>query len=114
MFSKSETKANVSVTGRSMISVFVKCMSHVRCLGMVPSWPAVSAVQQPPGGCRVVGGQHHKARQLLLEREDLAGGLGELMPLADAGELAALEEFRPVGEVPGQQQRRPGAPADQQ
>ena len=67
---------------------------------MFPSWSVVSAVQQPPGGCRVVGGQHHKARQLLLEREDLAGGLGELMPLADAGELAALEEFRPVAEVP--------------
>ena len=74
----------------------------------------MSAAQQPLGGCRVVSGQHHQAWQLLLEREDLAGGLGELVPLADAGELAALEEFRPVGEVPGEQQRRPGATADQQ
>src|SRR6516164_7256885 len=114
MFSKSEIKANVSATGRSMISVFVKCMSHVRWSGMFPSWPVVSAVQQPLGGCRVVGGQHHQARQLLFEGEDLPGGLGELAPGTDAGELAALQELRAVGEVPGQQQRRPGAAADQQ
>ena len=32
----------------------------------------------------------------------------------DAGELAALEDVGPVGEVPGQQQRGPAGPADQQ
>src|SRR5512133_203094 len=72
------------------------------------------ATQQPLGGCWVVGGQHDQARLLLLQREDLAGALGEQMPVSDARELAAPEDIRPVGEVPGQQQRRPGRAADQQ
>ena len=40
-----------------------------------------------------MGGQHHQARLLLFEREDVAGGLGELAPGAHAGELAALQEL---------------------
>jgi len=48
------------------------------------------AVQQPLGGRWVVGGQHDKARLLVLQRENLAGALGEPPPVADPGELAAL------------------------
>src|SRR5712672_4537215 len=72
----------------------------------------VSAVQQPPGGGGVVGGQHDQAGLLLPQRKDLAAALGEQAPVADARELAALEDLRPVGEVPGQQQRRPAGAAD--
>jgi len=48
------------------------------------------AVHQPLGGRWVVGGQHDKARLLVLQRENLAGALGEPPPVADPGELAAL------------------------
>jgi hypothetical protein len=62
-----------------------------------------SAVQQPPGGGGIVGGQHDQAGLLPGERADLAGGLGELTVVADAGQLAALQDVGAVGEVPGQQ-----------
>ena len=65
------------------------------------------AVQQPLGGGRVVGGQHDQARLLPGQGEDLVRAFRESPPAADAGELAALEDVGPVGEVPGQQQRRP-------
>jgi hypothetical protein len=44
----------------------------------------VSAIQQPLGGRRVVGGQHDQAGLLLPQRKDLAAALGEQAPVADA------------------------------
>jgi hypothetical protein len=49
----------------------------------------VSGAEQARGGGWVVGGQDDQARHLLFEREDFAGGLGELAPVADAWYLAA-------------------------
>ena len=61
-----------------------------------------------------MGGQHDQARLLLGQGEDPARAFREPLPVAHARKLAALEDPRPVGEVPGQQQRRPAGPADQQ
>ena len=63
----------------------------------------VLAVQQPLSGCRVVGGQHDQARLPLRQGQDLARAFREPPPVAHAGKLGALEDFRPVGEVSGQQ-----------
>src|SRR6185437_11560814 len=60
----------------------------------------LSTVQQPLGGGRVVGGQHNQARLLPGQGEDLVRAFREPSPAADAGELAALEDVGPVGEVP--------------
>ena len=50
-----------------------------------------------------MGGQYDQAGLLPGERADFAGGLGELAAVADAGELAALQDVSAVGEVSGQQ-----------
>src|SRR5260370_16071878 len=104
MFWKSARKAKTSGAVRVIVTVFWN----------VSTWSPVSAVEQPLGGCRVVGGQDEQARHLLRQGENLAGGLGELAPAAHAGNPAALQDVSSVGEIPDEQQRRPGAAADQQ
>lgn len=52
----------------------------------------MSAGQQPLGRRGVVGGQYGQAGLLCGEREDPAGGFGELAAVADAGQLAASQE----------------------
>ena len=54
------------------------------------------------------------AELLVCQGEDLVRAFGEPPPVADAGKLAALEDLGAVGEVSGQQQRRPAGAADQQ
>src|ERR1700730_17833514 len=103
MFWKSARKAKTSGAVRLIITVFWK----------VSTGSPVSAVEQPLGGRRVVGGQDDQAWQLLRQREHLAAGLGELAPGAHAGNPAALQDVSSVGEIPDEQQRRPGAAANQ-
>ena len=47
-----------------------------------------------------MGGQHDEARLLRGQGEDLVRAFREPPPAADAGELAALKDVGPVGEVP--------------
>jgi len=54
-----------------------------------------------------VGGQYYEARLLLGQSENPARALGEPPPVAHTGNPALLEDLRPVGEVPDQEQRRP-------
>jgi hypothetical protein len=86
MFSKSARNAKTSSTGRWIVRVFWK----------IVSW------------------QDDQARHPLLQRQHLVGGLSELATSADTGKLAALQQVSPVGEIADQQQRRPGAAADEQ
>src|SRR5262249_18837587 len=80
----------------------------------LPWLSPASAVEQPAGGRRVVGRQYDQAGESLRQGKDLVGGVGKLAPAATAGNLAALHDVRPIGEIPDQQQRRLVAPADQQ
>ena len=93
MFRRSARNAKTSPAGRAIVTVFWNVCIVV----------SGSAVQQPPGGGGIVGGQHDQAGLLPGERADFAGGLGELAAVADAGELAALQDVSALGEVPGQQ-----------
>jgi hypothetical protein len=61
-----------------------------------------------------VGRQDDQIRHLLFEREDLAGGNGEIMPAAYPGDLAALKDVGPIGEISGQKQRRFRSSPDEQ
>ncbi|MGH3799922.1 MAG: hypothetical protein ACRDTD_07300 [Pseudonocardiaceae bacterium] len=54
---------------------------------------------------RVVGRQDHQARHPLLECQYLVGGLGELAPVADAGDPVLFQQLRSVGEIADQQKR---------
>jgi hypothetical protein len=76
--------------------------------------PPSSALEQPLGCGRIVGWQDDQARQPLLQRQHLLGGLSELATSADTWKLAALQQVRPIAEIADQQQRRPRLAADEQ
>jgi hypothetical protein len=82
--------SKISSVGGAIVAVLRKFAVAARGL----------AVQRPPCGCRVVGGQHDQARVLLCQSENLARAFRESPPVAHARKLATLEDFRPVGEVP--------------
>ena len=79
MFRRSARNAKTSPAGRAIVTVFWSV-----CIVGSVSCPAAAGRRWDRG--RVA----RSGRLLPGERADLAGGLGELAAVADAGELAAL------------------------